>query len=87
VVEGVPADDAGLEGGDDRRFFQGQRIDTGGDVIVAVDGKRLEHESDLAELVARRRPGETVTLEILREGDTQEIEVELEQRPARVSRN
>jgi S1-C subfamily serine protease len=87
VVEGGPADDAGLEGGDDRQFFQGQRIDTGGDVIVAVDGKRLEHESDLAELVARRRPGETVTLEILRDGDTEEIEVELEQRPARVSRN
>ena len=87
VVPGGPADDAGLEGGDDRRFFQGQRIDTGGDMIVAVDGTRLEHESDLAELVSRRRPGETVTLEILRDGESQEIEVELEERPERVAPN
>ena len=87
VVPAGPADDAGLEGGDDRRFFQGQRIDTGGDVIVAVDGDDLEHESDLAELISRRRPGDTVTIEIIRDGEHQELEVELEERPERVARN
>ena len=54
-------------------------------MIVAVDGTALEHESDLAELISRQRPGETVTLEILRDGDRQEIEVELEPRPERVA--
>ena len=86
VVPGGPADDAGLEGGDDRLNFQGARIDTGGDVIVAVDGQRLQHDSDLAELVSRQRPGETVTLEVIRDGEAREIEVELEPRPERVQR-
>ena len=81
VVPGGPADDAGLEGSDDQRSFQGATIKTGGDVIVAVDGHKLEAESDLAELVARQRPGTTVTLEIVRDGEHREIDVELDPRP------
>ncbi len=84
VVEDGPADDAGLEGSDDQRTFQGAPIEIGGDVIVAVDGQELEAESDLAELISRRRPGQTVTLEILRDGDREEVEVELEPRPESV---
>jgi len=87
VVQGGPADEAGLEGGDDQRTFQGAQIDTGGDVIVAVDDQRLEHDSDLAEFVSRRRPGESVTLEIIRGGETEEIEVTLGPRPDRVAQN
>jgi S1-C subfamily serine protease len=86
VVEGGPADDAGLKGSSGQKTFQGAQIDTGGDVIVAVDGQDLQHESDLAELISRQRPGQTVTLEILRDGDREEIEVELEPRPERVAR-
>jgi S1-C subfamily serine protease len=86
VVPNGPADEAGLKGSDGEREFQGAQVSTGGDVIVAVDGKRLEHESDLAELISRQRPGDTVTLEILREGRTEEIEVELAERPDRVAR-
>ena len=85
VVPDGPADDAGLEEADDQETFQGAPIRTGGDVIVAVDGHRLQSESDLAELISRQRPGQTVTLEILRDGDTEEIEVELEPRPERVN--
>ncbi len=87
VVQGGPADEAGLEGGDERRNFQGAEVEAGGDVIVAVDGQRLEHDSDLAELVARRRPGETVTLAIIRDGEAEEIEVTLGPRPERVAQN
>jgi S1-C subfamily serine protease len=84
VVPDGPADDAGLNGSDGQETFQGAPVETGGDVIVAVDGTRLESESDLAELISRQRPGQTVTLEILRDGDHEEIEVELEPRPERV---
>jgi S1-C subfamily serine protease len=86
VVPNGPADEAGLKGSDGEQEFQGAQISTGGDVIVAVDGKRLEHESDLAELISRQRPGDTVTLEILREGRAEEIQVELAERPERVAR-
>lgn len=87
IVPDGPADDAGLRGSDGQETFQGAPVETGGDVIVAVDGEPLESESDLAELVAQRRPGETVTLEVLRDGDHAEIEVELEERPERVNRS
>ncbi|MGH2923231.1 MAG: S1C family serine protease [Solirubrobacterales bacterium] len=87
VVPGGPAAEAGLEGGDEQRTFQGAQIDVGGDVIVAVDGQRLEHDSDLAELVSRRRPGDTVTLVIIRDGESEEVDVELGPRPERVSEN
>ena len=81
VVEGGPADEAGLRGSDGETTFQGTPVQTGGDVIIAVDGDPLIGESDLAELISRKRPGETVTLEILRDGDREQIEVELERRP------
>jgi S1-C subfamily serine protease len=53
-------------------------------VIVAVDGTDLRSESDLAELISRQRPGQTVTIEVVRDGEHREIEVELEARPERV---
>ncbi|HET8976466.1 MAG TPA: trypsin-like peptidase domain-containing protein [Solirubrobacterales bacterium] len=87
VVEGGPADDAGLEGSDREETFQGVPVSLGGDVIVAVDGTKLQRESDLAELVSRQRPGKKVTLEIIRDGDRREVEVELEPRPARVAQS
>ena len=87
VVEGGPGDDAGLTGSDGQRTFQGATIDTGGDVIVAVDGVDLERESDLAELISRQRPGQTVEVEIIRDGERRTIEVELEPRPGAVEQN
>jgi len=85
VVNGGPADDAGLRGSDGQQTFQGIPIETGGDVIVSVDGTDLQSESDLAELISRQRPGQTVTIEILRDGEHREVEVELEARPERVA--
>jgi len=87
IVEGGPADDAGLKGSDGQRTFQGAQFDTGGDVIIAVDGNRLERESDLAELISRQRPGQTVQVEVIRDGERQTIEVELEPRPGAVAEN
>ena len=82
VVPGSPAADAGLEGGNDRIRFQGQRIDVGGDVIVAIEGERLVDESDLPRLIAVKRPGDEITLDVVHSnGDEEEITVELEERP------
>jgi S1-C subfamily serine protease len=86
VVPGSPADEAGLEGGDEEIRFQGQQVTIGGDVIVAVDGQELVEEADLAELIAQYSPGDTVTLEVLRDGDTEEIDVELGERPEQTPR-
>jgi S1-C subfamily serine protease len=86
VVPGSPADEAGLESGDEEIRFQGQQVTIGGDVIVAVDGHELVEEADLATLIADYLPGDTVTLEVLRDGDTEEIDVELGERPEQTPR-
>jgi S1-C subfamily serine protease len=87
VVPDGPADRAGLRGSDGEQTFQGLPVETGGDVIVAVDGTDLKSESDLAELISRQRPGQTVTLEIIRDGDRRQVEVELDPRPERVAQS
>ena len=61
VVDGSPADDAGLEAGDDEISFQGQTdIAAGGDVIVGVDGEELTREHDLADVISAHSAGERV---------------------------
>ncbi|MGE5635720.1 MAG: S1C family serine protease [Nocardioidaceae bacterium] len=84
VQDGSPARKAGLRAGTDEIQFQGQSgIPTGGDVIVAVDGRRLTRRDDLADVVGAHEAGDTVRLEVLRGGDRREtVEVELERRPA-----
>ena len=84
VVDGSPADDAGLEAGTDEISFQGQdEIAAGGDLIVAVNGKRLTREHDLADEISGRATGEQVRLTLLRDGERRTIQVELGGRPAR----
>jgi S1-C subfamily serine protease len=81
VIPGGPADQAGLRESDQRIHFQGQQVEAGGDVIVAIDGEKIVNETDLPALIARHDPGETVKVEILRDGDTQTVDVKLGERP------
>jgi S1-C subfamily serine protease len=82
TTDGGPAADAGLKGaGDETIMFQGQEIEIGGDVIVAVDGEELEGETALSRVVTERRPGDTVEIEVIRDGERRTIEVTLEPRP------
>jgi len=81
VRDGSPAAAAGIEAGKERIEFQGLRAPAGGDVIVAVDGDEIVGETDLPKLIAQHDPGDTVTLEIIRDGDTQSVDVKLGERP------
>ena len=82
VEEGSPAEDADIEAGDDQITFQGRPVPTGGDVIVAVNGKRLTMHDDLADVISSMDAGETVRLQILRDGKRRTVQVELGRRPA-----
>ncbi|HEX8359107.1 MAG TPA: trypsin-like peptidase domain-containing protein [Longimicrobium sp.] len=53
-----------------------------GDVIVGVDGTAVERTGQLQRMVATRRPGETVTLDVIRGGDRRQIRVRLAEAPA-----
>jgi S1-C subfamily serine protease len=85
VVPGGPAEEAGLQGksdGSDSTIeFQGRKVATGGDVIVAVDGEELVAENDLSRLIATKNPGEQVTLKIIRDGEVMDVDVTLGARP------
>jgi S1-C subfamily serine protease len=85
VVDGSPADDAGLEGSNGQTSFQLQQVKTGGDVVVAVDGKPVLQNNDLSELIAAHKPGDEVTLGVIRDGERDEVEVTLGARPADVN--
>jgi S1-C subfamily serine protease len=78
VVEATqdgPADDAGIEGGD-------SDTGAGGDVITAIDGKRIDTSDDLAAAVAAKKPGDSVEIEYYRDGEQDTVEVELGERPS-----
>jgi len=81
VVPGGPADKAGLEGGDDRLSFQAVPYETGGDVILSVDGHPLIRPNDLARYISAHQPGQTVHLLVLHDGDREQVNVTLDKRP------
>lgn len=52
-----------------------------GDIIVAVDGTRLDYNTSLRQLLLRHKPGDTVTITVLRDGQEQDMQVTLGERP------
>ncbi len=84
VEDGSPADEAGLRAGGRKIDFQGQTdIPEDGDVVVAVDGRRLTRTLDLADAISEHDAGDNVELTVIRAGRRRAIEVELGERPDR----
>jgi S1-C subfamily serine protease len=77
VTPGGPADKAGIQASDQTIHFQGQEVKTGGDVIVAVDGKPITTSADLSQLIAQHSPGDEVTVQVIRDGNRQDVNVTL----------
>ena len=82
VVPDGPADDAGLQAGDQQVAVDGQQIVAGGDVITAVDGEPVTAMEDVIAAVNTKQAGDEVTLQVNRDGETQDITVELGERPS-----
>jgi S1-C subfamily serine protease len=81
VVSDGPADKAGLRGGDNKITFQANPYRVGGDVVLSVDGHPVVQPDDLAHYISLHRPGQTVSLEILRDGQREQVELTLGKRP------
>ncbi|MGI8579804.1 MAG: S1C family serine protease [Solirubrobacteraceae bacterium] len=86
VSRGGPADAAGLRGGTRRERFQVADVQAGGDIITSIAGAPVRTEFDLSNLVAARRPGETVDVGIVRGGSRRTIRVKLGVRPSAAPR-
>src|SRR5215218_1103944 len=68
VEPGSPADRAGLRAGSEEQELGVETIRPGGDIIKAVDGRKVRDADDVSQLIGARRPGDRVSLEILRDG-------------------
>jgi len=53
-----------------------------GDVIVAIDGRPVAASNELQRVIAQRRPGETVTVDVVRYGQQRQLQVQLAEAPA-----
>jgi len=53
-----------------------------GDIILSVDGKEVNQPNELQSLIARKHPGDVVTLSIYRDGKRIEKKVTLKERPS-----
>ena len=85
VTPGSPAEKAGLMGSQKQVTIDGIDATIGGDVIVAVDGQVTKRFDDLVSyLFAQGTVGQTVKLDILRDGKQKTLEVVLKSRPESV---
>jgi len=80
IAAGGPADKAGLRGGTTQTEISG--LYSGGDLIVAVDGREIKDFSELLSyMVLNKAPGDVITFTIIREGNRVEVPVTLGERP------
>jgi S1-C subfamily serine protease len=78
VQPGGPADKAGIKG-----LSQNANRDVLlGDIITALDGEKLKNQDDLFRLLDKKQIGDTVQLEIYRDGKTISLPVRLQDIPA-----
>ena len=82
VVDGSPADKAGLKGMSQTQIIDGEEYPADGDVIISVDDKEVRKISDiLIHLQREKSVGDEMILGVLRDGVLLHIILELVERP------
>jgi S1-C subfamily serine protease len=82
VSSGSPAAHAGLRGATHTVTADGQTVLLGGDSITALNSKPVRAAQDLADAVARLKPGDRVSLTVVRGGATRTVSLSLGASPA-----
>lgn len=65
VIPGSPADKAGI---------------LENDIILEIDGAKIDSENQLGDSIGTKRVGDTITLKIFRKNETKEVKITLEER-------
>ena len=82
VVDGSPADKAGLKGMSQTQIINGEEYPADGDIIIWVDDKEVRKISDiLIHLQREKSVGDEMVLGILRDGDFMHLTLKLVERP------
>jgi S1-C subfamily serine protease len=66
VQKGKPAEKAGIRGGNISGAVEGGQVAVGGDIITSINGKAVTSSEDLAGDIGSKKPGDTVTIGLLR---------------------
>ena len=66
VQKGTGAAKAGIRGGAVTTSTESNQIAVGGDIIVKIDGKAVNSSEELALDIAAKKPGDTISVELLR---------------------
>jgi putative serine protease PepD len=82
VRSGTPADEAGLRAATGTETIDGQEVPTGGDVVVAVDGSAISSSAELQSAVDAKKPGDALSITVVRDGETRTLRVTLGTRPS-----
>jgi S1-C subfamily serine protease len=82
VVEGSPADKAGIQAGDTSATIEGAEVSLGGDIITEVDGEKVTDMEQIIEIVNEAEPGDELELTLVRDGQDKTATVKLGERPA-----
>jgi S1-C subfamily serine protease len=78
---------AGIRAGDRTVTLGGMPVRAGGDVIVALDGRPITAPGELSAYVENnKRPGDTITVTVLRDGQRRDVPVVLSERPSEICR-
>ena len=81
VLPGTPAEKAGLHPATGTTIIEGQEQPSGGDVVVEFDGEKVTSSVALQSAVDARRPGDTVSITVVRNGSRRTLAVTLGVRP------
>ena len=82
VIEGSPAEKAGMKGVTQTRERDGREFPMDGDIIVEIDGKTVRKISDiLVHLQREKSVGDEMIITVLRTGVTFDLTMILEERP------
>ena len=80
----TPAEKAGLREATGTRTVNGQDVPSGGDVVVELDGESISTSAELQSAVDAKKPGDAISLTVLRNGTRRTLEVVLDTRPERI---
>jgi S1-C subfamily serine protease len=76
-----PAKSGGVKGGDTQVTLGGNNLVLGGDVLTGIEGKHVKSMDDVISVVDTKKPGDKVTLELLRGKSKRTATVTLGNRP------
>ena len=81
IVEGSPAEEAGLKGSYKSVEINGETILVGGDIITAIDGKKVTTSDEVKQIIANSQTGDNLTMDILRDGEPMQLELTIGSQP------